>query len=122
MLLMNVDSVKKTSETTPTVITIKKSEQNAVVLLEKSGFDPMEVELKRKLSGRWIPIGIACNLGLIASSSLKGDHPMAMVAGSIVFNALYWPLGPVTGDAYKQSPGKIYVRLTESAQPTTESP
>ena len=99
-----------------------RKEKSVLVRLEKPGFYSIEIQSKREFSGRCIPFDLAGTLGLIASRSLKGHPAKATLVGIAALSALYWPLGSMTGDAYKQSPGKIHVQLAKSEQPGTENP
>ncbi|MFH1313644.1 MAG: hypothetical protein ABIJ00_10540 [Candidatus Eisenbacteria bacterium] len=116
VLVKNVDEVKKTSETTPSQITIKRNEKDVVILLEKEGYEDAEIALQRKFNWRFVPIGILGNGLFIIQGALKADPEVAVLASLAAWNLLYWPGGFINGNAYKFTPSKINVQMTEATE------
>lgn len=96
--------------TTPATISVRRNLDH-VVLVQKEGFQPQRVEVKRKLSyWWWLDLLIPFPLPGIADNPEKGTGGLVVVPvpiGLIVVAPLEW----VTGSAFRLTPSDIHVDL-----------
>ncbi len=104
----------KQMSTTPVDIRVNKKNSH-IVRLEKEGYAPYEIRMKRGLSG-WL----WANVPFITLMALAGAESAADVTGerdflgmAIVPSIVLLGVDFLTGAAFKQRPSKIEIKLTE---------
>ena len=98
---------------TPGEIVLHRKEKQVTLRIEKDGYEPEEVTLKRNPSG-WTPFGGASWLGLGVSMGNVSDEGGALVFGAI-FLGITVGIDLLTGAAYRLDPAKVSVTLQRKA-------
>ena len=93
---------------TPARVLIRRRERDAVVRIEKDGFEPAEVKLTRKASG-WILGDVGWAAAQFQNQGLRSASEAPMAAVSVA--AISIGVDVATGSAWRQSPGEVRVML-----------
>lgn len=112
--VLNVSRLVKSSEITPTVLEIKKTDRSPVIEITKEGYEPVELSLRRGFNSWLIPKGIAVGLLTAMGGGLEGKPDKAIAVGFLAGQAVYWPISLITGDAYAFKPGRVHVALVKT--------
>jgi len=103
--------------TTPAVIELNKKEKNVILRLEKEGYKPIDVNLKRGYNGWYIPKLLAFSAGwFLTQVALKGNTKGSVIpaaTGAVVGTSAGLFYGFSSGDAYKLNPKEVNVVMTE---------
>jgi len=95
---------------TPAVVSVKRKDSSVVLRLEKDGYKPVEITLKRATS-RWVAGDIAWSAGQFVNQGYSSTGQAA--AGAVATLAIGVGVDALTGAAYKQVPGEVHVTLEE---------
>jgi len=98
---------------TPGEIVLHRKEKQVTLRIEKDGYEPEEVTLKRNPSG-WTPFGGASWLGLGVLMGNVSDEGGGLVYGAI-FLGITVGIDLLTGAAYQLDPAKVSVTLQRKA-------
>lgn len=102
---------------TPAVIMVDKKDKDIMLRIEKEGYKPVEVELKRRFDGWFVPkLVVAAALGSSRSLITEGTKKGTVIPAAIGFvvgtgTGLFYGLS--SGYAYKISPSEFNVVMTE---------
>ncbi len=109
--------------TTPAQVKVSKKEADLSLRIEKDGYNPVDVLLRRSFDPWFVPKG--CGLALLfggvyaVQNALRGVDPgtvgglIPVVAGTTAFFGADMIGGFVTGAAYKISPREVTVGLNK---------
>ena len=93
---------------TPARVLVRRRERDAVVRIEKEGFEPAEVTLTRKASG-WILGDVGWAAAQFQNQGLRSTSQAPTAAISVA--AISIGVDVATGSAWRQSPGEVRVML-----------
>ncbi len=93
---------------TPARVLVRRRERDAVVRIEKDGFEPAEVKLTRKASG-WILGDVGWAAAQFQNQGLRSTSQAPAAAVSVA--AISIGVDVATGSAWRQSPGEVRVML-----------
>ncbi len=115
--------------TTPGVLKLPRKEKNLEVLVEKEGYVPRRVALKRKDSGLFwanmgfIPAGVAAGAAVGSTTTntwaVFENSAWGSIAGGVILPAATMGVDLATGAAYKLDPPTIILRLEPAPPPET---
>jgi hypothetical protein len=94
---------------TPGFVVLHRKERRVVLRIDKDGYEPVEVALKRSASG-WTPFGAASLLGVGAAASIEGSAAAALAIGGI-YAGISVGIDLATGAAYRLSPADVSLTL-----------
>lgn len=97
--------------TTPTQVGLLRSRADLVLRIERDAYEPVEVRLKRAVSG-WIAgdVAMAVRNGTYAGQGL--DSPSDVPKAVATIAAVTLGIDFATGAAYRLSPSRVQVKLT----------
>ena len=94
---------------TPARVFVKRKDSTVVLRLEKAGYKPVEITLKRATS-RWVAGDIAWGATLFAIGAPVMGPGQAAIQG-VVYLAITLGVDALTGAVYKLVPGEVHVTL-----------
>lgn len=100
----------KDTGVTPAVVHVKRKDATVVLRLEKDGYKPVEITLKRGMS-RWVAGDIAWSAAQFVNQGYSSTGQAAV--GAVATLAIGVGVDALTGAAYKQVPGEVHVTLEE---------
>ena len=103
----------KDTGTTPARLHVKRKDAGVVLRLEKAGYAPVEVRLKRATS-RWIAGDVAWSAAQFVNQGYSSTGQAA--AGAAASLAIGLGVDALTGAAYKLVPGEVHVTLEQLAR------
>jgi hypothetical protein len=99
---------------TPGEVVLNRKEKQVTLRIEKDGYEPVEIALKRGASG-WTPLGGASFLGLgVLGGMVEGGAAGALALGA-AFLGISVGIDLATGSAYRLDPSKVSVTLQPKA-------
>ena len=98
----------KDQGTTPTRVPVARRKTGIVLRLEKEGFPPVEVTLKRTISG-WIALNALAGASQFANQGLSSTRQQAGAAAAVA--AASFGIDFLTGAACKLDPPRVHVTL-----------
>jgi hypothetical protein len=109
--------------TTPAQIKVSRREADVAIRLEKEGYMPVDIALRRSLDPWFVPK--SCGVGLLLGVALGTANGLtngtlgtrgnlyATIAGGVAVGGAEFVGGFVTGAAYRFKPGEITVGLNK---------
>jgi hypothetical protein len=95
---------------TPGEVVLHRREKQVILRIEKDGYEPVELALKRRGSA-WTPIGGASFLSLgVMSGLFEGGAAFGLAVGAVYLGVTVG-IDLVTGSAYRLDPAKVSVTL-----------
>ena len=99
---------------TPAKVVLHRKEKNVIICIEKDGYRPAEVRLKRGLNG-WTFLGLVQLPSLTIADGATGA---ARVGGLLTYTIGFILLDVATGGGNKLRPGKVEVVLEPAGSST----
>jgi hypothetical protein len=97
--------------TTPAQIKVSRREADVAIRLEKEGYMPVDIALRRSLDPWFVPK--SCGVGLLLGTLGTRGNLYATIAGGVAVGGAEFVGGFVTGAAYRFKPGEITVGLNK---------
>lgn len=94
--------------TTPTRMSVERRKTGIALRVEKDGFQPAEVTLRRTTSG-WIALNVLAGASEFANQGLSSGRQAAVAAVSVA--AVSFGIDFLTGAAYQLDPPRVHVTL-----------